>query len=254
MIYASRHFNAPFNLQSGRMQVLVVDNQPELAEWIAAQPGPERFLPVRTASSRMAIEKAQQLSPRLVLLAAGTPDWDALAVCTALKGHPLTQSVPVVVVGKSADAAEDRGGEADALERGADDYLARPWNPDVALAKIRAVLRRTESFVDRMPRVIRIHDLVIDGERGRVTIGGQKSIDLAPLWFRLLFALASRPGHTFSHEELAGSLAYSLAENNEHRIRYHIASLRTRLGKAGKYVQTVTQFGYRMKSEARGKR
>ena len=247
MIYASRHITAPFNEPPGRLPVLVIDRQSDLADWIAACPGPERFLPVRTTSSRLAIERAQQLAPRLVLLAAGTSNSNELGVCTALKSHPLTWGVPIIVVGSSADDDDVVG----ALERGADDYLTRPLNPELALAKVRALLRRTEEPGDRAPRVIRIHDLIIDGDRGRVTIGEKKTVDLTPIWFRLLFALASQPGRIFSHEELAATLAYPSSQNNEHKIRYHIASVRTRLGRAGRYIETITQFGYRMKMDTR---
>jgi DNA-binding response OmpR family regulator len=245
MIYSSRQLNAPFNPPSTRLPVLVVDGESDLAEWIGAHPGPERFQAWRTASSRTAVEKVQRLGPRLVLLAAEMPD--ALTVCTALKCHPLTQNVPVIVVGSTGDDDSIAG----ALECGADDYLVKPLRPEVALAKVRALLRRTEGFADSPPRIIRVHDLVIDGDRGRVTVGDKKPVDLTTIPFRLLFAMASQPGRLFTLEELAAMLAYPPSEDNEykHKLRVHIAALRAGLGRSGGVIETVMQCGYRMRIE-----
>ncbi len=190
-------------------------------------------------------KRRQILAPRLILLATRLPTLDGMTVCKALKRHPLTERVPIIVVGP----ANDQDCAAAALEQGADDYLTKPLQPTIALAKLRALLRRTEESVDRAPRVIRIHDLFIDGDRGRVVLGDRTTIDLTPIPFRLLFALASQPGRLFTQEELAGTLAYSPLQNNEHKLRFHISALRAGLGPAGRYIETVTQCGYRMRTE-----
>jgi len=134
------------------------------------------------------------------------------------------------------------------LELGADDYVPKPFNPRVLVARIRAVLRRKKAGVLPESEVLHIHDLVIDPGKHKVTIDGEK-IDLTYTEFYFLSILARCPGWVFTRYQLVDAVRGNNYPVTDRSVYVQIVGLRKKLGKYGKLIETVRGVGYRFKEE-----
>ena len=137
----------------------------------------------------------------LVLLDLMLPDGDGLDWCRALRQEPRTARLPIIILTARGDAMDRVVG----LEIGADDYLAKPFEPRELLARIKAVLRRTSAPMqgEAAAAVLRFGDLEIDPASREVSVAG-KPCALTAYQFDLLHAMASRAGRVLSREQLLG--------------------------------------------------
>jgi DNA-binding response OmpR family regulator len=132
------------------------------------------------------------------------------------------------------------------LEIGADDYITKPFSPRAMVARVRALLRRTQGGV-KAPSVIRLGGLEVDSEKYRVSFK-DKPVQLTPNEFRLLQLLASRPGQTLSRSQLLDDL-HGSATSFDRSVDSHIKNLRKKLERASgtQMIETVYGIGYRFK-------
>ena len=150
--------------------------------------------------------------------------------------------VPVVVL-------TARGEETDrivGLELGADDYVVKPFSPKELVARVRAILRRSDVGAEAS-ETIRIADLEIDVPRMRVTVG-DRPIDLTPTEFQLLATLARQPGRVFTRGQLLDALHGVAFESYERAIDAHVKNIRRKIEPSSaepRYIQTVYGVGYR---------
>ena len=168
------------------------------------------------------------------------PVIDGLEVCQTLKKNSKTEMIPVVML-------TAKGTEADivtGLEMGADDYITKPFSPRVLLARVKAVLRRKSTAANQGQSKIRIHDLEIDSGRYRVLLGGNP-INLTSTEFSLLKFLAARPGWVFTRYQIVDAVHGNDYPVTDRSVDVQIVGLRKKLGKAGKYIETVRGVGYR---------
>ena len=166
--------------------VLVAEPEPSTRGFLERHLADDGFDVLGAEACDEALELAELARPDLVLLG----DTTALEECRS-----WSRQVPLIVIGAPEADAVDR---ARALERGADDFLSRPFLYDELLARIRAVLRRT---APSPPDLVRVGDIEIDRPTRRVTVGGQR-IDLPAKEYELLLKLASDPSRVFTKEEL----------------------------------------------------
>jgi DNA-binding response OmpR family regulator len=132
------------------------------------------------------------------------------------------------------------------LELGADDYIPKPFSPRVVVARVRALLRRSEA-APNATQVLHIQDLEIDLDAHTVTRQGEP-IELTPTEFSLLVTLAAQPGRAFSRLQLLENSQGSAYEGYERTIDAHIKNLRAKLEidpKKPRYIETVFGVGYR---------
>ncbi len=133
------------------------------------------------------------------------------------------------------------------LELGADDYLPKPFSPQVLLARIKAVLRRkTADVQDSEEETISVRNLTIDMGRNRVLAAG-KEVRLTVTEFKLLSKLAARPGWVFTRNQIVDAVHGEGYAVTDRSVDVQIVGLRKKLGSCGEYIETVRGVGYRFR-------
>jgi DNA-binding response OmpR family regulator len=183
----------------------------------------------------------------VVLLDVMLPGADGFEVCRRIRATPALTTLPVIMLTARGDDVDKIVG----LELGADDYLAKPFNPRELLARIRAVLRRGERPPSTGSR-FRAGALEIDFDAREVTVAGRRQL-LTAYEFALLGALTRAAGRVLSREQLLDVLKGAEYEAFDRSIDVHISKLRAKLEanpKAPRYIKTVRGAGYVFLREA----
>jgi two-component system alkaline phosphatase synthesis response regulator PhoP len=220
-------------------RVLVVDDEPKIVEVVGDYLRSAGFSVTTAADGEGAVASARARPPDLVLLDLGLPGLDGLDVARELR-----RASPVPIIMLTA-----RGEEADrvlGLELGADDYLVKPFSPRELLARVRAVLRRTEGMQTERERFA-VGDVVVDTSRRQVTVG-DRMVELTATEFDLLVELARQPGRVFTRAQLLGAIHGVVVESYERTVDAHIKNIRHKLEPdphRPRYLLTVHSVGYR---------
>jgi DNA-binding response OmpR family regulator len=194
-----------------------------------------------------AIEQARRWRPDLLILDVMMPGPDGLQVCRTLRAE---SSLPVLML--TARSAEDD--LLLGLDLGADDYLAKPYSPRELMARVRALLRRSQATAAATGgRVLRVGDLAVDTDRHEVRMAG-KLVECTMGEFALLAVLATQPGRVFTRQQLL-----ELTRGSDHYITVrtidvHVLNLRKKLEQQPsrpQYLLTVYGVGYKL-SDAGG--
>jgi DNA-binding response OmpR family regulator len=194
----------------------------------------------RAASAEDALALAQRDPPDLVLLDIGLPGMDGL---DALRHFKDMLGVPVIFV----TARRRELDEVLGLELGADDYVSKPFDLDVLLARIKAVLRRMEKTSPLSPGSVQVGDLTIDPSAHTVTIAGQQ-VELSPKEFDLLHAFALQPASVLSTDNLLRRVWGAEFIGQPQVVYVHIRWLREKIEQdpnRPKRIQTVRGVGYK---------
>ena len=223
-------------------KILIVEDEEDVAELICYNLTRQGFGCDTACNGLIALEKASSSVPDLVLLDLMLPEVDGLDVCRRLRSEPNTKHIPIIMVTARSDEADIVAG----LELGADDYITKPFSPKVLIARVRAVLRRKNVSVPEKSAVINIHDIQIDPGRHKVLVGGE-AVVLTSSEFALLHFLAARPGWVFTRYQIVDAVHGADYPVTDRSIDVQIVGLRKKLGKAGKYIETVRGIGYRFK-------
>lgn len=180
-------------------------------------------------------------TPRLILLDIMLPGQDGIEILKRLRGSSVTAGIPVIM-------ATARGTEYDkviGLDLGADDYLTKPFGMMEMISRVRAVLRRTES--KQLSKLLRIGDMEINTGEHTVFAEGER-IQLTLKEYELLKKFMENPGMVFSREQLLQDIWGDMYIGETRTVDVHIATLRTKLGNCGNYIETVRGVGYRMEA------
>ena len=223
--------------------ILVIDDQKDLSDLVRRSLEKEGFEVIVASDGTTGLRFAREHRPDLVVLDLTMPDIDGLEVCKRLRHEPRHAQLPILVLSARASAADRVQG----LDLGADDYLIKPFVPAELVARVKAVLRRSQA--QAIPRaIIRNGDLVIDVHGGhKVSPIGGKSVSLyMAAEFRILELLASHPGRAFARDEIIEAALRSEAAVTERTVDAHIVGIRKALGPGGDYVETVRSVGYRL--------
>ena len=225
--------------------ILVVDDEPKIVGLARDYLEHAGFSVVSASDGSEALARARADHPDLIVLDLGLPKLDGLDVARALR---QTSSVPIVILSGRADESDKLVG----LELGADDYVTKPFSPKELVARVRAVLRRSERPATPSD-LIRAGDVVLDVPRMRVR-AGDRDVDLTPTEFQLLAALAREPGRVFTRSQLLDAVHGVAFESYERAIDAHVKNIRRKLEpdpRDPRYVQTVHGVGYRFRDEDR---
>ena len=220
--------------------ILVVDDEPRIVELARDYLEHAGFRVITANDGRGALDVARHDRPDLIVLDLGLPGLDGLDVTRELRRDG---SIPIVMV----TARDDELDKLLGLELGADDYLTKPFSPRELVARVKAVLRRTDRPTGPSD-VIRVGELQLDVPRMRTEVAG-RSIDLTPTEFTLLATLARQPGRIFTRSQLLDALHGVAFESYERAIDSHIKNLRRKLEpdpRQPRFVLTVYGVGYRL--------
>lgn len=219
-------------------RVLVVDDDQDIRTLLADVLARADLEVSTAASGREALRQTFAHRPDLVVLDLGLPDIDGLEVLD----EASTLRVPVLVL-TARSAVEDR---ITGLERGAADYVTKPFSPREVVLRVAAILGRGPAAPESRVRTYGGGRLRIDEERHEATLDGSL-LDLTPTEWGLLVALADTPGRVHSRYELVNRVRGYEFAGYERTIDSHIKNLRHELGGAGaQIVQTVVGVGYRL--------
>lgn len=224
------------------MQILVVEDEAPIREFEITYLRDAGYDTVEAVDGQAALELFEERVPDLVVIDINLPKLSGLDVCKTIR---LSSTVPILMV-TARDSDED---EVAGLAAGADDYIKKPFNPNVLVARVRALLRRHDTA-----KQLQFKGLTIDPETMSVIRNGE-TVTLTTTRFNLLLALASRPRVVFSREQLVDQI-YSDPSSHfvyDRTIDAHIKSLRQSIERDPKhpeFIETVFGSGYRFVGES----
>jgi DNA-binding response OmpR family regulator len=223
------------------MSILVVEDEEELASILAYVLRRAGFDVLSAADGMTALRLWKTASPSLILLDVNLPRLDGWEVCRQVR---MNSSTPIVMLtGQRSDEEIVRG-----LNVGADDYITKPFSPAQLVARIEAVLRRTNQPTgDTRSRYMRVGDVELDMQMNQARIAGQ-DVQLTNLEFRLLHALSLREGHVVRHHDLIQRIWGYQGISDGRMLKSHVRNLRRKIEPDPAnptYVHTVPSVGYR---------
>jgi DNA-binding response OmpR family regulator len=225
--------------------ILLVDDDTLLLRGLALKLEQAGHIARLASSAEDALVLAHDYPPDLVMLDIGLPGMDGLE---ALQHFKESLNIPIIFVTARRGEIDQRLG----LELGADDYVTKPFDADVLLARIKAVLRRSQHSLPtpaaRAPLVV--GDLTIDPEGHTVTVG-ERPIDLSPREFDILYAMALEAGHVLSTEDLLGRIWGAEYEGEPQVVYVHMRWLRDKIEEDPQHprrILTVRGVGYKLVS------
>ncbi len=223
--------------------ILIVEDEPEIAEILDAYLVREGFRTYRAADGQVAIDIQPSIKPDLVLLDVKMPRRDGWAVLAELSRRGNTPVIMLTALDEDIDRLQG-------LRLGADDYIVKPFNPVEVVARVHAVLRRTSGL--RAQRVLRAGTLEIDTESYQASVhtnGGSTSLALTLTEFRILAHMMKSPNRVFSRSELVDACLPG-SDALERTVDSHMSNLRKKLEQAGRSdaITVVRGVGYRFGS------
>ncbi|MDX9710191.1 MAG: response regulator transcription factor [Trichloromonas sp.] len=226
-----------------KARILVIEDEEDILALIQYNLIKSGYRVECVTSGEEGVAKATALHPDLVILDLMLPGINGFEVCRRLRAEPGTAELPIIMLTAKGEDADIVSG----LEIGADDYLTKPFSPQVLKARIQAVLRRRgQSGPEFSGQPVAVHDLVVDPGRGKVLVAGRE-VELTLTEFRLLQLLAGRPGWVFTRTQIVDAIRGEGYAVTDRAVDVQVVGLRKKLGEAGSYIETVRGVGYRFK-------
>ncbi len=223
--------------------ILVVDDERNIVELVRLYLEKEGYAVQAAADGEQALVQFERVSPDLVVLDLMLPKMDGFEVCRELRRR---SDVPILMLTARSEDVDAIVG----LELGADDYVTKPFNPRALVARVKAILRRTDATA-KGGRPISVGELRIEPRRREAYVGDRR-LDLRAREFDLLAALARDPGVVLSRDTLLEDVWGTDFPGETRTVDVHVAEVRKKLGDDGPPVETVRGIGYRLVPPARG--
>jgi two-component system, OmpR family, alkaline phosphatase synthesis response regulator PhoP len=217
--------------------ILVVDDEPKVTRLARDYLEKYGFRVITAADGNTALQMARQEHPALLVLDLMLPGLDGREVCRILRGE---SNVPIIMLTALAEESDQIVG----LELGADDYIVKPFSPRALVARVRAMLRRSQGPVTP-PLRISIGGVEVDDAAHTINLDSTP-IHLTPNEFKLFVTIARRPGQTLTREQLMDELYGTGPAGFDRSIDSHIKNLRKKLENARLEIETVYGIGYRL--------
>jgi len=223
-------------------RVLVVEDEPAIAELVAVNLRHNGFLPIWAEDGDAAQRELDAGLPDLILLDWMLPGQSGLALARKWRASPRTRAIPILMVTARGDEHDKVSG----LDAGADDYITKPFSTHELLARIRAALRRRAPEPEST--TLSVGELTLDAATHRVAWRGQP-VKLGPTEFKLLQHMMRNPERVHSRSQLLDKVWGDHVFIEERTVDVHVKRLRESLGGAGVMVETVRGAGYRLTAQ-----
>jgi two-component system, OmpR family, alkaline phosphatase synthesis response regulator PhoP len=226
-------------------KILVVDDEPSIVTLIEFNLIKSGFDVVTAADGRIALNKAEEEKPDLIILDLMLPEMDGLDVCRELRSRRIMTPI-LMLTAKDEELDKILG-----LELGADDYMTKPFSPREVVARVKAILRRAKVTLnqsDVSDEIIKIGDLEIFAERYEAFFKGEKLV-LTPKEFELLVYLARNKGRVMPREKLLDDVWDYSFVGDTRIVDVHVSHLREKIEsntRKPQYIQTIRGFGYKL--------
>jgi DNA-binding response OmpR family regulator len=219
--------------------ILLVDDEPSIIQLSRMYFERDGFRVQEIGDGEAALEAVAKYRPALIVLDVMLPKLDGFEVCRKLRASG-DQTPIIMLTARDEDIDKVLG-----LELGADDYLTKPFNPRELIARVKAILRRSDGKQQADGKPIHRGDLTIDPVSREARVAS-RILDLRTQEFDLLLTLAEQPGRVFSREQLL-QLAWGFDFYGQTRtVDVHVAHLRKKLEGSTVKIETVTGVGYKL--------
>ena len=233
-------------MSESKKTVLIVEDEEDILALLHFNLMKADFNVICASCGEEGLKTVISSQPDLVLLDLMLPGIDGLEICRRLRADEATRNIPIIMLTAKGEESDVVKG----LELGADDYVTKPFSIKVLLARIQAVLRRRKEESNQQEQEELVFDqLVIHRGRNLVQVEG-KNVDLTFTEFRVLVALASRPGWVFTRYQIVNAVRGEDYAVTDRAVDVQIAGLRKKLGSCGNYIETVRGVGYRFREDS----
>ncbi|MBW4022823.1 MAG: phosphate regulon transcriptional regulatory protein PhoB [Proteobacteria bacterium] len=224
--------------------VLIVEDEAALMTMLRYNLEKQGFRVEEAGDGEEALTRINELKPDMVLLDWMLPHLSGIEVCRQIRRRPATRELPVIMItARSEDQDAVRG-----LNTGADDYVTKPFSTEALVARMRALMRRSNTVPAKGE--LRFHDIVLDLAAHRISRNG-RPLHLGPTEYRLMEFLMQRPRRVFSREELLDAIWGPSIHVEPRTVDVHIRRLRKAINAPDELdvVRTVRAAGYALDTE-----
>ena len=224
--------------------VLIVEDEAALMTMLRYNLEKQGFRVEEAGDGEEALARINELKPDMVLLDWMLPHLSGIEVCRQIRRRPATRELPVIMItARSEDQDAVRG-----LNTGADDYVTKPFSTEALVARMRALMRRSNTVPAKGE--LRFHDIVLDLAAHRISRNGRQ-LHLGPTEYRLMEFLMQRPRRVFSREELLDAIWGPSIHVEPRTVDVHIRRLRKAINAPDELdvVRTVRAAGYALDTE-----
>ena len=225
-------------------RILVVDDEPDILNLLEYNLKRSGFQAILAKDGPEAIEAARANRPDLVLLDIMLPDMEGTEVLRRLKSVEATASIPVIMLTAKGEEVDKIVG----FELGAEDYITKPFSPRELILRVKAVLKRTAERPEPVEAAVSFNELIVDLSRHKVSVSG-KPVELSSTEFRLLSELMQAKGRVLTRDNLLDRAWGRDCFVIPRTVDTHVRRLRSKLGSAGDYIETVRGVGYRFRED-----
>ena len=225
-------------------KVLLVEDEENIRQLIRYNLEKEHFQILEAADGLQGIKTAKAEKPDLIILDLMLPGADGLEVCRTLKGNSLTAALPIIMLTARSEEIDKIIG----LELGADDYMTKPFSPRELIARVKAVLRRSQKETS-LPGELSVGRLRLNFSRFEVHLGAEK-LELTPKEYELLKMLATNLGKVFTREQLLEKVWGYEYFGDTRTVDVHVRHLRAKMShdpETAERIETIRGFGYRLR-------
>lgn len=215
-------------------KILIADDEQLMRQLVIDFLKPEGYEILEASDGKEALEIYDKEHPDLILLDVMMPGYDGWTVCREIRRE---STVPIMMLTAKGEEID----QLFAYDLGADEYITKPFSPKILVAKIKALLRRSQNEQET-------HEaddgVAIDRDARQVVIDG-KNVDLSPTEYKLLNYLMSNTGKALSRRQILNQVWNYDYYGDLRTVDTHINRLRIKLGDKGRYIRTVRGYGYR---------
>lgn len=225
-------------------RILVVDDDHEIVRLVRAYLEKAGYQVLIAYDGETALHILRRERPNLLVLDLMLPDRDGWDLTRTIRTDPVLAETPIIMLTARVEDSDKIVG----LEIGADDYVTKPFNPREVVARVRALLRRSQPGQQPASQVLQVGQLILDVGRRELLVDGEL-VELTPSEFELLQVLLASPGYVFTRAELLERALGYFDEGLGRTLDSHIKNLRQKIEpnpKKPAYIQTVYGVGYKL--------